>query len=142
MNHLGVVSAVTETPAIERAVVLFSLDDEPRKRLAVNLRALTMAVCGLFRGLGVGDRRLAHGRALTRRCTVFRVFRPRRHRLWSREIHVGIVVDGLAVVKFPEVVADLAGDAAGTWRRLRQRIGLVHVWNRCEAPKSSSIATL
>jgi len=32
------IEAATETAAIERAVVLFSLDDERRKRLAVNLR--------------------------------------------------------------------------------------------------------
>jgi hypothetical protein len=38
MQHLGVASAATEMAAIERAVVLFSLDDERRKRLAINLR--------------------------------------------------------------------------------------------------------
>jgi hypothetical protein len=38
LQHLGVIEAVDEAAAIERAVVLFSLDDARRKRLAVNLR--------------------------------------------------------------------------------------------------------
>jgi hypothetical protein len=38
MQLLGYIEAVSEATAIERAVVLFSLDDERRKRLAVNLR--------------------------------------------------------------------------------------------------------
>jgi hypothetical protein len=38
MQLLGYLEAVTEAAAIERAVVLFSLDGERRKRLAVNLR--------------------------------------------------------------------------------------------------------
>ena len=38
MQLLGYIEAVSEAAAIERAVVLFSLDDERRKRLAVNLR--------------------------------------------------------------------------------------------------------
>jgi hypothetical protein len=38
MQLLGWVEAVDEAAAIERAVVLFSLDDERRKCLAVNLR--------------------------------------------------------------------------------------------------------
>jgi hypothetical protein len=38
MQLLGYLEAVTEAAAIERAVMLFSLDDERRKRLAVNLR--------------------------------------------------------------------------------------------------------
>jgi hypothetical protein len=38
MQMLGYIEASTEAAAIERAVVLFSLDDERRKRLAVNLR--------------------------------------------------------------------------------------------------------
>jgi len=35
---LGVIEAVSEAAAIERAVVLFGLDGERRTRLAVNLR--------------------------------------------------------------------------------------------------------
>jgi hypothetical protein len=38
MLLLGYIEAVSEAVAIERAVSLFSLDDERRKRLAVNLR--------------------------------------------------------------------------------------------------------
>jgi hypothetical protein len=38
MQSLGVIEALSEAAAIERAVVLFALDDERRKRLAVNLR--------------------------------------------------------------------------------------------------------
>jgi hypothetical protein len=38
MQSLGVIEAVSEAAAIERAVVLFTLDGERRKRLAVNLR--------------------------------------------------------------------------------------------------------
>jgi hypothetical protein len=38
MQLLGSVEAVSEAAAIERAAVLFSLDDKRRKRLAVNLR--------------------------------------------------------------------------------------------------------
>lgn len=38
MQSLGVIDAVTEAAAIDRAVVLFSLDDQKRARLAVNLR--------------------------------------------------------------------------------------------------------
>ena len=38
MQMLGSIEAVSEAAAIERAVVLFALDDERRKRLAVNLR--------------------------------------------------------------------------------------------------------
>jgi hypothetical protein len=38
MERLGVVEAVTEAAAIEAAVGVFSLDDQKRKRLAVNLR--------------------------------------------------------------------------------------------------------
>jgi hypothetical protein len=38
MQLLGVIEAVNEAAAIERAVVLFSLDDARRKRLVVNLR--------------------------------------------------------------------------------------------------------
>jgi hypothetical protein len=38
MMFLGFVEAATKMAAIERAVVLFSHDDERRKRLAVNLR--------------------------------------------------------------------------------------------------------
>ena len=38
MQSLGWVEAVSEAAAIERAVVLFALNDERRKRLAVNLR--------------------------------------------------------------------------------------------------------
>jgi hypothetical protein len=38
MQLLGYLEAVSEPAAIERAVVLFNLDDERRKRLAVNLR--------------------------------------------------------------------------------------------------------
>jgi hypothetical protein len=38
MQLLGYLGAVTEAAAIERAVMLFSLDDERRKRLAINLR--------------------------------------------------------------------------------------------------------
>jgi hypothetical protein len=38
MQSLGTIEAVSETAAIERAVVLFALDDDRRKRLAVNLR--------------------------------------------------------------------------------------------------------
>jgi hypothetical protein len=38
MQSLGVIEAVSEAAAIERAVVLFALDDKRRKRLAVNLR--------------------------------------------------------------------------------------------------------
>jgi hypothetical protein len=38
MTLLGYIEAVSEAAALERAVVLFSLDDERRKRLAVNLR--------------------------------------------------------------------------------------------------------
>jgi hypothetical protein len=38
MQMLGYIEAVDEAAAIERAVVLFSLDNERRKRLAVNLR--------------------------------------------------------------------------------------------------------
>jgi hypothetical protein len=38
MQSLGTIEAVSEAAAIERAVVLFALDDERRKRLAVNLR--------------------------------------------------------------------------------------------------------
>jgi hypothetical protein len=38
MQSLGVIEAVNGAAAIEEAVVLFSLDDERRKRLAVNLR--------------------------------------------------------------------------------------------------------
>jgi hypothetical protein len=38
LHLLGYIEAATEAAAIERAVVLFSLDDERRKRLAVNLR--------------------------------------------------------------------------------------------------------
>jgi hypothetical protein len=38
MQSLGVIEAVSEAAAIERAVVLFTLDNERRKRLAVNLR--------------------------------------------------------------------------------------------------------
>jgi len=38
MQLLGFVEAVSEAAALERAVVLFSLDDGKRKRLAVNLR--------------------------------------------------------------------------------------------------------
>jgi hypothetical protein len=34
MQLLGVIEAVSETAAIERAVVLYSLDDNRRKRLA------------------------------------------------------------------------------------------------------------
>ena len=37
MHLLGYIEAVSEAAAIERAVVLFALDDERRKRLAVNL---------------------------------------------------------------------------------------------------------
>jgi hypothetical protein len=40
----------TVTAAIEAAVALFSLDDERRKRLAVNLRALTLSHGGPFDG--------------------------------------------------------------------------------------------
>jgi hypothetical protein len=38
MQLLGYIEVVDETAAIERAVVLFAIDDERRKRLAVNLR--------------------------------------------------------------------------------------------------------
>jgi hypothetical protein len=38
MQMLGSIEAVNEAAAIERAVVLFSIDNERRKRLAVNLR--------------------------------------------------------------------------------------------------------
>jgi hypothetical protein len=38
MQLFGTLEAVSEAAAIERAVVLFALDDERRKRLAVNLR--------------------------------------------------------------------------------------------------------
>jgi hypothetical protein len=38
MELLGTVEAVSEAAAIEKAVVLFGLDDHKRKRLAVNLR--------------------------------------------------------------------------------------------------------
>ena len=38
MQLLGYIEAVNEAAAIERAVVLFTLDDKRRKRLAVNLR--------------------------------------------------------------------------------------------------------
>jgi hypothetical protein len=38
MTLLGYIEAVNEAAAIERAIVLFSLDAERRKRLAVNLR--------------------------------------------------------------------------------------------------------
>jgi hypothetical protein len=38
MLRLGLVEAITEAAAIEAAVVLFSLDDQKRRRLAVNLR--------------------------------------------------------------------------------------------------------
>jgi hypothetical protein len=38
MQLLGFVQAATEVSAIEVAVVLYELDDEKRKRLAVNLR--------------------------------------------------------------------------------------------------------
>ena len=38
MTFLGYIEAATEMAAIEKAVVLFSLDNERRKRLAVNLR--------------------------------------------------------------------------------------------------------
>jgi hypothetical protein len=38
MQSLGVIEAASEAAAIERAVVLFSLDSVRRKRLAVNLR--------------------------------------------------------------------------------------------------------
>jgi hypothetical protein len=38
MTLLGVIEAVDELAAIERAVVLFGLDDAKRNRLAVNLR--------------------------------------------------------------------------------------------------------
>jgi hypothetical protein len=38
MQLLGYIEAVSEAAAIERAVVLFALDDGRRKRLAVNLR--------------------------------------------------------------------------------------------------------
>jgi hypothetical protein len=39
MQLLGSIEAVSEAAAIERAVVLFALDDQHRKRLAVNLAA-------------------------------------------------------------------------------------------------------
>jgi hypothetical protein len=38
MQLLDYIEVVDETAAIERAVVLFAIDDERRKRLAVNLR--------------------------------------------------------------------------------------------------------
>ena len=38
MTSLGVIEAVSEAAAIDRAVVLFALDDARRKRLAVHLR--------------------------------------------------------------------------------------------------------
>jgi hypothetical protein len=38
MQLLGVIEAVSEAAAIERAVVLFGLDDVKRRRLAINLR--------------------------------------------------------------------------------------------------------
>jgi hypothetical protein len=38
MQLLGYIEAVSEAAALERAVVLFSLDDAQRKRLAVNPR--------------------------------------------------------------------------------------------------------
>jgi hypothetical protein len=38
MQLLGYIEAATEATAIERTVVLFSLDDVRRKRLAVNPR--------------------------------------------------------------------------------------------------------
>jgi hypothetical protein len=38
MQLLGVIEAVGEAAAIERAVVLFGLDDVKRRRLAINLR--------------------------------------------------------------------------------------------------------
>jgi hypothetical protein len=38
MQWLGVIEAVSEAAAIERAIVLYALDDERRKRLAVKLR--------------------------------------------------------------------------------------------------------
>jgi hypothetical protein len=38
MQLLGVIEAVNEAAALERAAVLFSLDDAKRKRLAVNLQ--------------------------------------------------------------------------------------------------------
>ncbi|MBO0753780.1 MAG: hypothetical protein J2P53_16800 [Bradyrhizobiaceae bacterium] len=38
MQHLGYVEAVTEAAAIEAAVALFGLNDERKKRLAINLR--------------------------------------------------------------------------------------------------------
>ncbi len=38
LERLGVVEAVSEDAAIEVAVVRFSLDDQKRRRLAVNLR--------------------------------------------------------------------------------------------------------
>jgi hypothetical protein len=38
MQLLGYIETATEPAAIERAVVLFSLDDAKRKRLAVTLR--------------------------------------------------------------------------------------------------------
>jgi hypothetical protein len=38
MQLLGYLEAVSETAAIERAVVLYGLDDQKRTRLAVNLR--------------------------------------------------------------------------------------------------------
>ena len=38
MQSLGVIEALSEAAAIERAVVLFALNDERRKRLAVNLQ--------------------------------------------------------------------------------------------------------
>jgi hypothetical protein len=38
MQLLGFVEAVSEPAAIESAVALFGLDDQKRRRLAVNLR--------------------------------------------------------------------------------------------------------
>jgi hypothetical protein len=38
MHLLGFVEAVSESAAIEAAVVLFGLDDQKRRRLAINLR--------------------------------------------------------------------------------------------------------
>jgi hypothetical protein len=51
MQLLGYIEAVSEATAIERAVVLFGIDGERRKRLAVNLRGYGSNLMPMFKDL-------------------------------------------------------------------------------------------